>query len=875
MSGPSSVGLDLTQHRPVRASVGSSGVASDWLGQVPPTVVLPAVRREPMVIGQQADLHRRGIGLPWPPEAQAPSVRRGAPRVPLVAAWARLAGPPGFAGRTTWGRTRDNVFTWTVRSELDGQGRHDVSLGRSPSQIIAESAAHWLDADTSEHALVVPDRFDESAQQALLERITTFLIPRPIAVALHWCRTDPDALRLAASALAHNEPAGRLLVVTTAMDSWEVASIELRAWRTEHGRHLVPVRRRPTEGCELPWVGAAFLHALAVQRAGGGGAWRALFDEKQHQAASPDDPADLERARTAMGQCLIDGWSPDSRLIIDGLEVWSDLLEAAPGAVTRERVKSVVAEVAAHSLEGCDPHNSLACVIDGTCSQVSLSAANSLGGFLGRVAGVPNVTIGDSTWAARGAAFAADANAHGLPPYLDAIVPVELYCLGEDENRDLAEKWKRLVDRDIVEAGTEYVSSQPITGLSIAAGERRLELTLQRAAPRKDPEFRRVGMDISRPSSKDEPVLINVRLRTGQGHAQVEVRSRTPGIFEGRLDWRTMTDCSRPKPPPLGYIAGVARVVHDRELWHAARFVIDEALNGLPKADNRRIHLLINAVRSHAGKTPLADARLKLRGAPLANDPLLHFGLFPSDGDWSTLDTATRATASKLRSMVEAVALDAKRPKTTRDAAHRLLGWMYLACPTSIVGRSRREIADPSRLALDTMGLCFEKPRDIGALIHRIAQELATRRVGVNHWLRALKNIVRFRHHSLSPEAVERRDVDAVFRAVLEILEEQRAAGKYAQIFGNCVWALLGLLKRRRYEPNFVGHGTRLFELADDVIGKCIASRTRADGRRVSDHKRELLEHTRRFLRIEATGEDLAGVLRLVEDDDAADDDDA
>ena len=59
------------------------------------------------------------------------------------------------------------------------------------------------------------------------------------------------------------------------------------------------------------------------------------------------------------------------------------------------------------------------------------------------------------------------------------------------------------------------------------------------------------------------------------------------------------------------------------------------------------------------------------------------------------------------------------------------------------------------------------------------------------------------------------------------------------------------------------------------MIGKCIASRTRADGRRVSDHKRELLERTRRFLRIEATGEDVAGVLRLDEDEDEAPDDDA
>jgi hypothetical protein len=76
------------------------------------------------------------------------------------------------------------------------------------------------------------------------------------------------------------------------------------------------------------------------------------------------------------------------------------------------------------------------------------------------------------------------------------------------------------------------------------------------------------------------------------------------------------------------------------------------------------------------------------------------------------------------------------------------------------------------------------------------------------------------------------------------------------------------LLKRRKFDRLFVATGTPVFCRADEVIGWCL------DGE-MPDRTRELLERTRKFLRVEATGEDVAGVLRLEEDDEADDDDDA
>lgn len=865
------IGLDLTQHRPVRSCINHTGtVTTEWPGRLPPTVILPVLRREALVVGEAAETHRRAIGLQWPPEARAPDSKHGSARIPVISAMARLAGPPGIKGQSQWGRSRDDDFRWIVRSDAGEHGRTDVEIRRPPSEVITQTALHWLSGPESQStALVIPDRFDESAQQSLLEHIRTFLVPRPIAVALHWCRTDPEALRLADSTLGHNKQVGCILVVTTALDSWEAVFVELRTWCAPSGRrHLIPVRRRPAQGCELPWVGFAFHHALAVERSGPEDAWRALFDPQWEAPSSRAPSLAPSPHRNPLGECLLEGWSRLGRRKVEAVEVWSDLLEAASGAGSHEHLTRVVSQTAQNS---ADPRSSgacLACVIDGSCTELRISSHGTLGNFLGRDLGVPRVLTGDASWAAQGAAYAADAIASGLPPYLDAIVPVELYCLAEDGNRDLVDRWKPLIDTDIVPAGKEYSSAHPITGLSISAGERRLAVTLQRAAIRDVPHYKRVMLDITRPSPDDEPVELRVRLHTGQGYPRVSVVSTTSGVLEGTLDWRTMKDCSAPTRPLLGYISGVALVQHRPEIWDAARDVLELAIKQLPRTSDGNARFLIDEVRSLANKAPQADRWLRRNKMALTNNPLLHFGMFPSDGDWSVFSDQRLQEAKLLRESVLRIALSTKHSQKTVDAAHRLLSWMYLACPAAIVERSRKRLGSPTHLDLRTMGMCFSAGSDLGALVHRIAGHLQYNRTGVNNWLGALKNVVRFRQHSLSHESLSRIDIDHLFESVLDIMREQHEGSNYAHIFTNCVWAILGLLKRRRYEPDFVGRTTKLFRRADHLITGCLPPNGRRGSPCISSVQEELLVRTRTFLRIEATGEDVAGVLRLIDDED-------
>jgi len=158
----------------------------------------------------------------------------------------------------------------------------------------------------------------------------------------------------------------------------------------------------------------------------------------------------------------------------------------------------------------------------------------------------------------------------GVPPYLEVIVPVELYCLRKDELGDLRGGWKRLVHTDIVPAGKEYAPEEPIRGLAMRPGEPRLDLTLRRRVTGEEFAFRTAAVAVRRPPPSKEPVEVHVRLRPGQGYARVRVLSLTKGVFDGEVNWRRMEECPEPVER-FGYIPGVSQVMWDAELWRTAR----------------------------------------------------------------------------------------------------------------------------------------------------------------------------------------------------------------------------------------------------------------------------------------------------------------
>ena len=118
-------GVDLLQHiarlhksalavdEPVECAQGGPGLL--------PAAVLPVFKGEPPLYGQSASESRCGIGLKWPPSAQAPCAgesERGVGRIPLLAAWERLGDDDWDS---TGGRRRDQ-FLWRPGGERDRRG---------------------------------------------------------------------------------------------------------------------------------------------------------------------------------------------------------------------------------------------------------------------------------------------------------------------------------------------------------------------------------------------------------------------------------------------------------------------------------------------------------------------------------------------------------------------------------------------------------------------------------------------------------------------------------------------------------------------------------------------------------------------------------
>src|SRR5262245_28019853 len=249
-----SIGIDLTQHVPLvsvavcaepmhaDSTVDAASLARHWPPKVElrgsfhpqlPSAVLPLMPGEPLLVGDAAAAHRRSAGLVWPPKAQVPYAGDpacGVGRIPLVAAWTALL--PSPCADEGLARRDDPEFKWCP------EGReHAVRAG----QMLAASIKAFLSAagvplNSCLTAIVVPNALDEAGQQILLDSLAQVglateklhLLPRPLAIALHWCHT-PSVPSI--GQVTDDQRVGRLRIVTMALDVWEAVSLELHARR--------------------------------------------------------------------------------------------------------------------------------------------------------------------------------------------------------------------------------------------------------------------------------------------------------------------------------------------------------------------------------------------------------------------------------------------------------------------------------------------------------------------------------------------------------------------------------------------------------------------------------------------------------------------
>ncbi|TKB26496.1 hypothetical protein FCL47_08770 [Desulfopila sp. IMCC35006] len=852
------IGIDLTQSVPhVAVSSGPAEAESSIPASSPPAALLPVLRGESIIVGPAAHRHRRGVGDLWPPESQVPvndDYENGTGRVPLVCAWTKLASlsSHGFSGILG-----DTDISWNPT----GHRR----LSSSAEKLIAASIQVWEQKYSAQRTVaVIPDSLGEAAQQALVDNCGSFLIPRPIAVAMSWCRKNADRFLNEDIKSAKGIPLGHLLVITMAFDRWEVVPIEIRGMLYKEKIWLVPVRSRVAGGGEFPRLGVNFCLAMASRKISLQYIWGSVFggtsssDIEGRKSESKDQYSGVRA-------CIKDGFPPTSRSLFGGLDGWKEIFSSTPILLPEDfknlllkNYKNQLSKIPGNAQQRC-----LGVVVDGSSTNIPVAENRSLGEFvLSKFMEDRETSISNGEEAAKGAAITAYALEHNLPSYLETIIPIDIHYHGKNAKGDYENAYKRLVAGKTVRAGKEYKSKEPVRGLNITQGEKKLTLTLRRSEGKETFFFRRVTAEIPKQTTIDEEVKIVAHLKPGQGFARVFIDSVNTGVFSSRLDWRTMEECEEPAPPPLAYLPEVSRVVHEEYMWRDAQFYVEDAIRELQLGRGKDLIDAMREVREPGkfNQWPMADSYDEFRGRPPQGDIFRHYGVCPSDGD---IDSVSDPSLMKL--FANECAIRFVSDKTTlaeRKQIQQTASWMYLACPPVIINHARknlhRTLAQISQEDLHTIGLCFCKADDMALFFKALEQRLKQGTQGVNNWLRACRNIVRFRDSALHSDVIPNNRLDTIVNRVLKILDGQVEANNFSTIFNNCILTCLYLLKRRRYDPGFLSkendpHDTyRRIEDVLEVLKK-------KQSRNLNDKQNKIIDTTLKFLRKKGSKKDLDG----------------
>lgn len=885
------IGIDLTQHVPlvsvavcpeaIRAdnSVDAASLVCHWPPKVElrgsfhprlPSAVLPLMPGEPLLVGDAAALHRRSAGLAWQPEAQVPYASDpacGVGRIPLVAAWTALLPSPG--ANEGLARRDDPEFKWCP------EGReHTARAG----QMLATSIKAFLNAadvtlNSLLTAIVVPDALDEAGQQILLDSLAyvglspdrVHLLPRPLAVALYWCHTADAPPVGQVTEDEEGTVVGRLRIITTALDVWEAVSLELRARRYKDRVWTMPVRDRvqmTDAPSELQTLGLSLALALACLGANDGplGWWPRVFAsdwlERKLTANHGLSSQELEAIREVCSSNPPESLRQEFCQLATLQPLWSRFFQTGPPLrdAISQRWESQERNIGTAALP-CT-----AVLVDGTFTSLRMEGDSTI--VYRGLPSMPGATIRvfppNQPAAAKGAALAAAAIAHGLPCYRETLLPLDLYSIGQSTRGDPVEVWQELVEAKTVEAGKEWLRSKPIEGLALPENTPKMTLTLRRQIGQRT-HYRKVETALLEPLSREEPVLILVSVRSGQGYAKVRVNSKRSGLFTQLLDWRTMEPCDKPPPIKWGYPPGVGIVEPEDGKCYAAESQLRRVIDAFAAGQPNPVTLLADFVGRHLGQYLFFGIR--------GHDQVFQ-GLVSSDGHFGSAQQTT--LFRELQRLMGERFLQCRRDSELWDKILRASGWLYCGIPGPCLDHLRRvaegftsgRVPELTQTELHALGLSFSGTNDI-KLFHKAFLMRFSKPVdSPNEWLRALRNIVQFREHALSDNCISSDSAQTMVLRITELLTEEASQRNVGQKFTNCIRALPFILKRRRYDPGFLKLArdavtTRLAALLEDIC-----SPRSGLAQRLPENHRDKPAATLRFLKEEAIIEDTIIVAR-------------
>jgi len=741
------------------------------------TMLLPESRGDFFTVGESTEQHRRGRALSWPMEAQSPPGGLPANGNGRVYAAAVLS---AFACKELVDRT----FVWRP----DGSTESVVSA----EMLLGESLKGQLSRD-EEVGLVVPDGLEENQRQAVIDACAphgrVWIIPRTMAAAIAWCRSQSAKPYLAGEA-DENNPIGHIILIEAGFGPWAVTSVPIFRVAKGKKKWLVPKREAS--------------HRKVVDALTGWGLLARQASCQQGQLAmtlmnDPDWVLDILDGREALVDEYVNKPMPDQDVLppmpgLDGGKIWDDgarrLASAANALMSGMKSRCLGGEMVG-----------------------GLARVRKQGGYLRdqllAAFRLKHLDVSDDAVSA-GAALAMVGKANGTPTWFENLETIHLFFKDKNKLGDPIPGWEPLLPGKQMDAGRDYQSEQPIDKFSIPAGRNTITLTLQHTHDGGF-DYRRSTTAQSQVCKDVTPILITVQAKPGQGFAVVSVKSKTPGLFSGRLNWLKMEACK--KPEIKHSYTPTAKLVPVEVMWNGVPDLIEFAAYRLStgRIDDdlvktlRKINTCLNRC-THSGaavpeKWKVTGAE---KGAHIYYAPVSIEGRAPSADLQAALSRLHELLEEKVIGVIPSGSPVARKAmKMSQKAGSRLMAWNYHGCPDCVKDTATAKlIADDKLTVLDlhVLGLTISGREDIQAFMERLARDLP-RIAKANNWLRAFRNLVRLNEHAL-------RDVDdaTVYDIIKDVLRRLEIAieKKSSSIAANCLEAMLYVLKRRRYSSGFM-----------------------------------------------------------------------
>lgn len=547
---------------------------------LPPSVLLPRLRGEPLRADIEPPAHPRGTGHSWPPESQI--TQESALRYPLPYAWSMLSGTNIVEGHL-------NSF--------------------QPGEIISAYAGQLCRSlKHSKAVLIIPNRLTSAKQEELLtfgrqNRVQLQLLWRPIAAALVWCQRYSHQLEQEPN---EKNVLGSLIHLHIGLDCLDITPLEIVVHDDTRGnRWIIPARRLPM-GKRLDMFGLRIIHRLAAN------------STINHLQQSRDCPewtwlwADTCLSESIKTSDKNDGrWYNAYSNICGSCPEW---LENTPFRNINTLKPNDVSEWECSAKALSSEMVQLGAVVTGSLARIPIKDLN-LGSFwlnrLGITAERRIIENVDSPLglSALGATIHAQRMANDQPSYLDTLPRIKMMVTkqGEPVWIDLLKE-----DDDYVEGGKEFFKDGIGKGIiAIPAGRKSLMIALNHE---EYTTVREIESPFNIETTKIIPVSLSAAIKPAQGNARLEVVPEQGTISNHKriyARWETMKDTGQTTEEYLNSMDRVCPPVtvrrHGKEPWRYVQMLIEQAMNSITWRSNTFEPIRIALQHRDYGEYPVSS----------------------------------------------------------------------------------------------------------------------------------------------------------------------------------------------------------------------------------------------------------------------------